>query len=74
MHCNDLKYEDNVDFCYITKSFRSMEVKLVFFWGGGGVGLFWASCSEEQNMGCDGVKWTRNGLYDPLNPYTMYHT
>ena len=32
-----------------------------FFSGGGGrgdMGLFWASCSEGQNMGCDEVKWT----------------
>ena len=59
MHCNDLKCGDIVDFCYITKLFCSMKVKgffcfvLVFFGGGGGMGLFWASCSEGQNMGCD---------------------
>ena len=26
--------------------------------GGGGLGLFWASCSEDQNMGSNEVKWT----------------
>ena len=38
MHCNDLKYGDIVDFCYITKSFCSMKVKF-FFAGVGGCGL-----------------------------------
>ena len=43
----------------------------VIFWGGGGgyVGLFWVSCSEDQNMDCDGVKWIRNGFYDSENPW-----
>ena len=26
--------------------------------GGGDLGLFWASCSEDQNMGSIEVKWT----------------
>ena len=61
MHCSDLKCGDNVDFCYITKSFCSMTV---FFGrgGGGDVGLLWASCSEDQNMGCGGVNWTKNDI------------
>ena len=34
-----------------------MKVKGFFFGGGegGDVGLFYASCSEDQNMGCDEV-------------------
>ena len=38
-------------------SFFSYESE-VFFGRGNGVGLFWASCSEDQNMGCYEVKWT----------------
>ena len=62
MHCNDLKCGDIAYFCYITKSFCFMKVKCFsffnfFFWGGGGC-LFLASCSEDQSVGCDEVKWT----------------
>ena len=28
-----------------------------FVWGGD-LGLFWASCSEDQNMGFNEIKWT----------------
>ena len=43
-----------------------MIVKFFFIEGGGGsVGLFWASYSEDQNMDCDEVKWIRNGFYGP---------
>ena len=36
-----------------------VSMKVNFFWGGGGdLGLFWASCSEDENMGSNEVKWT----------------
>ena len=39
------------------------ESEVGFFLGGGGgvegLGLLWASCSEDQNMGSNEAKWTK---------------
>ena len=57
MHCNDLKCGDIVDFLLHHKVILFYESE-GFFGGGEDVGLFYASCSEDRNMGCDEVKWT----------------
>ena len=55
MHQNDLKCGDLVDFVASQSHFALW--KWFFFGGGGGdLGLFWASCSEDQNMGSNEVK------------------
>ena len=46
------------------------EAFFVFFY----VGLFWVSCSEDQNVGFDEVNGhniTRNGFYDPKKTDNM---
>ena len=66
MHCNDLKCEDIVDFCYITKSFCSMKVFLFinFFLGGGG--LYFRPLVQKIRiwavMKSNGHYITRNGF------------
>ena len=59
MHCNDLKYGDIVDFCYITK---------VFFWGGAYFGPLVKKIRIWDVMKSNGHNITRNGFYDPKNP------
>ena len=56
MHQNDLKCGDLVDFVAPQSHFAVWK----WFWGAGGdpMGLFWASCSEDENMGSNEVKWT----------------
>ena len=54
-------------------------MKVIFFLGGGDLGLFWAYCSEDQNMGSYEVKWTFKISIemDSMTPKTldnMYHT
>ena len=66
MHCNDLKYGDIVDFCYITKSSCSMKVKLVFFfWEGAYFGPLVKKIRIWAVMKSNGHNITRNGFYDP---------
>ena len=55
MHQNDLKCGDLVDFVASQSHFALWKW---FFLGGGDLGLFWASCSEDQNIGSNEVKWT----------------
>ena len=62
MHQND----QNVGILLILLHYNVIlfyESEVLFFLGGGGVGgddqgLFWASCSEDQSMGSNEVKWT----------------
>ena len=35
---------------------------------------FWASCSEDQNMACDGVKGLEMDSMIPKTPDNMYRT
>ena len=56
-----------------------MKVNFFFFGGGeGDLGLFWASCLEDQNMGSNEVKWIIISIeMDYMTPKTldnMYHT
>ena len=81
MHCNDLKYEDIVNFCCIQKSFCSTKVKLFFVLFFFDVGLLWAYFGPLVQkiriwavMKSNGLNITRNGFYDPKNPDNMYHT
>ena len=71
MHCNDLKYGDIVDFCYITKSFCFMKVKFCFlgFFLGGTMWAYFGPLVQKIRMWAvmksNGYNITRNGYYDP---------
>ena len=80
MHQNDLKCGDLVDFV-ASQSHFALWKSIFFFLGGGGgdLGLFWASCSEDQNMGSNEVKFMDiiSIEMDYMTPKTldnMYHT
>ena len=70
MHHNNLKCREIVDdFCYIPKSFCSMEED--FFLGGGlNFGLLFRIWAIMKSYGHN---ITRNGSYDPKAPDNMYH-
>ena len=73
MYCNDLKCGDNVDFCYITKTFCSMKV---FFFSGGGA--MWAYVGPLVQKIRIWVVMELNGVemdsMTPKTPDIMYHT
>ena len=76
MHHNNLKYEEIVDdFCYIPKSFCSMEEDF-FFGGGGGLILCLLLRISEY-----GPRWNHMDITSldmdsmtPKTPDNMYHT
>ena len=78
---------DNVDFCYITKTFCSMKMRRVlfcscffffFFWGGGGGVSMWAYFGSLVQKIRIWVVMESNGLemdsMTPKTPDNMYHT